>query len=102
MQLFIVYLICFELWLLIYCRVVRWQLARRRQGTHASKRLDQVRGSTKKPHAQKGTGRARQGTRRAPHMRGGATVWGPVPRSHAFGKFIYLFNLYLFSLLNVN
>ncbi|CAI5458171.1 unnamed protein product [Closterium sp. Yama58-4] len=65
-------------------RVVCWQLAKRRQGTHSTKRACEVRGSSKKPWKQKGTGRARHGSRRGPQFRGGATMHGPKPRSHAF------------------
>ena len=65
-------------------RVILWQLAKRRSGTHKTKTMSEVRGSTKKPFKQKGTGRARQGSRRAPHMRGGGTAFGPVVRSHEF------------------
>ncbi len=64
--------------------VVRKQLAARRQGTHAVKRRADVSGGGKKPFKQKGTGRARQGTTRAPHMRGGGRVFGPEPRSYDF------------------
>ncbi len=63
-------------------RVVLWQKAKARAGTHKTKGIDDVRGSTKKPFAQKGTGRARRGSNYAPHMRGGAVVFGPVVRSH--------------------
>lgn len=52
------------------------------QGTHKAKSRSEVRGGGIKPFRQKGTGRARQGTIRAPQMRGGATVFGPVPRSY--------------------
>jgi large subunit ribosomal protein L4 len=64
--------------------VVRAQLAARRQGTHATKQRAMVAGGGKKPWRQKGTGRARQGSTRAPHWRGGGSVFGPQPRSHAF------------------
>jgi large subunit ribosomal protein L4 len=64
--------------------VVRQQLANRRQGTHATRRRAEVSGGGKKPWRQKGTGRARQGSTRAPHWRGGGVVFGPQPRSHAF------------------
>jgi len=64
-------------------RMVRWQLAKRRAGTHKTKEIGEVRGTTAKPYRQKGTGRARQGSRRSPQFRGGATIFGPVPRSHA-------------------
>lgn len=63
-------------------RMVRWQLAKRRQGSHKTKTLGEVRGTTKKPFRQKGTGRARQGSSRAPQFRGGGTAFGPVVRSH--------------------
>ncbi|MEZ4323432.1 MAG: 50S ribosomal protein L4 [Myxococcota bacterium] len=62
---------------------VRYQLSKRRQGTHAVKRRSDVSGGGKKPYKQKGTGRARQGTTRAPQWRGGGVVFGPEPRSHA-------------------
>jgi len=65
-------------------RMVNWQLAKRRAGTHKTKTVSEVSGTGKKPFRQKGTGRARQGTARAPHMRGGAVVHGPVPRDHGF------------------
>ncbi|MEM7047133.1 MAG: 50S ribosomal protein L4 [Pseudomonadota bacterium] len=64
--------------------VVRWQRARARAGTHKTKELSDVRGSTRKPHKQKGTGRARAGSIRVAHWRGGATVFGPRVRSHGF------------------
>ena len=64
-------------------RVVRWQLAKRQAGTHKAKIISAVSGTTKKPFKQKGTGGARQGSMRAPHMRGGGVIFGPVPRSHA-------------------
>jgi len=61
---------------------VRRQLAARRAGTHSSKNRAAVSGGGAKPHRQKGTGRARQGTTRAPQMAGGGVVFGPVPRGH--------------------
>ena len=64
-------------------QMVRYQLNKRRAGTHKTKVLSEVSGTGKKPFAQKHTGRARFGTLRAPQMRGGYTVFGPVPRSHA-------------------
>lgn len=64
-------------------RVVRWQLAKRQAGTHKTKGISEISGTTKKPFKQKGTGRARQGSMRAAQWRGGATVFGPVVRSHA-------------------
>ena len=58
------------------------QLAGRHLGTHDTKTRGEVRGGGKKPYRQKGTGRARQGTRSAPHYRGGGVVFGPHPRSY--------------------
>ncbi len=68
----------------ILARVVNWQLARRRAGTHKAKGISETQGTTKKPYKQKGTGRARQGSLRSPQFRGGARIFGPVVRSHAF------------------
>ena len=68
----------------ILARVVNWQLARRRAGTHKAKGISEIRGTTKKPYKQKGTGRARQGSLRSPQFRGGARIFGPLVRSHAF------------------
>jgi|JI102314A2RNA_FD_contig_41_5647102_length_1517_multi_2_in_0_out_0_3 large subunit ribosomal protein L4 len=65
-------------------QVVRKQLAARRAGTHAVKHRAEVSGGGRKPYKQKGTGRARQGTTRAPQWRGGGVVFGPTPRSHDF------------------
>ena len=67
----------------ILARMVNWQLAKRRAGTHKTKDLGEVSGTTKKPYKQKGTGRARQGSLRAAQFRGGGIVFGPVVRSHA-------------------
>eukprot|EP00262_Sarcandra_glabra_P009589 TRINITY_DN24017_c0_g1_i1.p1 TRINITY_DN24017_c0_g1~~TRINITY_DN24017_c0_g1_i1.p1 ORF type:complete len:329 (+),score=49.16 TRINITY_DN24017_c0_g1_i1:178-1164(+) len=64
-------------------RVVRWQLAKRQQGTHSTKTISEVSGTGRKPYPQKGTGRARHGTLRGPQFRHGATMHGPKPRSHA-------------------
>jgi large subunit ribosomal protein L4 len=64
-------------------RVVTWQLAKRQAGTHKTKLVSDISGTTAKPFRQKGTGNARQGTRRAAQMRGGGTAFGPVVRSHA-------------------
>jgi large subunit ribosomal protein L4 len=58
------------------------QLAGRRLGTHDTKTRGEVRGGGRKPYRQKGTGRARQGSRTAPHYRGGGVVFGPHPRSY--------------------
>ncbi len=65
-------------------QVVRMQRASWRAGTHSTKTRGQVRGGGKKPWRQKGTGRARQGTIRAPHWRGGGVVFGPHPRNYDF------------------
>jgi large subunit ribosomal protein L4 len=64
-------------------RMVNWQLAKRQAGTHKTKGISDISGTTKKPFAQKGGGRARQGSLRSPQFRGGATIFGPVVRSHA-------------------
>jgi large subunit ribosomal protein L4 len=64
-------------------QVVVAQLAAARQGTHKTKRRGEVSGAGRKPFKQKGTGRARQGSIRAPQMTGGGIVHGPVPRSYA-------------------
>ena len=68
----------------ILARVVNWQLTKRRAGTHKAKGISEIRGTTKKPYRQKGTGRARQGSLRSPQFRGGARIFGPVVRSHGF------------------
>jgi large subunit ribosomal protein L4 len=64
-------------------QVVVAQQAAARQGTHATKRRGEVRGGGRKPYKQKGTGRARQGSTRAPQFAGGGVVHGPQPRSYA-------------------
>ena len=58
------------------------QQANARHGTHDTKTRGEVRGGGRKPYRQKGTGRARQGSTRAPQWRGGGTVWGPHPRAY--------------------
>jgi large subunit ribosomal protein L4 len=64
-------------------QVVTAQLAGRHLGTHATKKRGEVAGGGKKPYRQKGTGRARQGSIRAPQYAGGGVVFGPHPRSYA-------------------
>ena len=64
--------------------VVRWQLARRRAGTAKTKTMSEISGTTAKPWKQKGTGRARQGSRRSVQFVGGRTCHGPMPRSFDF------------------
>ncbi|MBR0651065.1 50S ribosomal protein L4 [Roseomonas terrae] len=68
----------------IMARVVHWQLAKRRAGTHKAKGMGEVSGTTKKPYRQKGTGNARQGSLRAPQYRKGGVVHGPVVRDHGY------------------
>lgn len=63
---------------------VKWQLAKRRAGNASTKRIGEVRGSSIKAWKQKGTGRARQGSRKAPHWVGGGSVFGPKPRSYEY------------------
>jgi large subunit ribosomal protein L4 len=64
-------------------QVVIAQLAAKRQGTHSTKTRGEVSGGGKKPYRQKGTGRARQGSTRAPQFTGGGTVHGPKPRDYS-------------------
>jgi large subunit ribosomal protein L4 len=68
----------------IMARVVHWQLAKRRAGTHKVKGMSEVSGTTRKPYKQKGTGNARQGSLRAPQFRKGGIVHGPVVRDHGY------------------
>ena len=68
----------------ILARMVNWQLAQRRSGNHKTKGISDIQGTTARPYKQKGTGRARQGSLRSPQFRGGAVIFGPVVRSHAF------------------
>ena len=66
-------------------RCVRWQLAKRRAGTHAVKNRGDIARTTKKLYKQKGTGNARHGSARVPQFRGGGRAFGPLPRSHEHG-----------------
>lgn len=68
----------------LFYEVINWQRARRRAGTHKVKGRSEVAGGGKKPFKQKGTGRARQGTSRAPNMPGGGVVHGPTPRDYSY------------------
>ncbi len=68
----------------ILARVIHWQLAKRRAGTHRTKGMGEVSGTTRKPYKQKGTGNARQGSLRAPQFRTGGVVHGPVVRDHGY------------------
>jgi len=68
----------------LVARVINWQLAKRRAGTHDTKEEAEVRGSGKKIYRQKGTGGARQGSKRGPHFRGGSVIFGPTPRDHGY------------------
>lgn len=65
-------------------RAVEWQRSKARAGTHKTKQIGDISGTTKKPWKQKGTGRARQGSLRSPQFRGGAVIFGPVVRSHEY------------------
>jgi len=68
----------------VLARMVTWQLARARAGTHKAKGRSEVTGSTRKPWRQKGTGRARAGNLKVSQMRGGGVAFGPTPRDHEF------------------
>jgi large subunit ribosomal protein L4 len=68
----------------LLARMINWQLAKKRSGSHKTKGISEISGTTAKPYKQKGTGRARQGSLRSPQFRGGAVIFGPVVRSHAF------------------
>lgn len=65
-------------------KIVHWQLAKRRSGTHSVKEIATISGSTRKIYAQKGTGQARHGSRKMNIFRGGAVIFGPVTRSHGY------------------
>lgn len=64
--------------------VVKWQLAKRRQGTHKAKTRTDVSGGGAKPYRQKGTGNARRGSSRSPLIRGGGVIFGPNPRDYSY------------------
>ncbi len=64
--------------------VVKWQRARRRQGTHMAKTRAMVRGTGAKPYKQKGTGNARRGSEKSPLIRGGGVIFGPSPRNYDY------------------
>ncbi len=68
----------------LFYEVVKWQMAKRRAGNASTKGRSEVSGGGRKPYRQKGTGRARQGSRRAPNHVGGGIVHGPRPRSYAY------------------
>ncbi len=67
----------------LLARMVNWQLAKRRAGTHKTKGRSEVSGSTRKQYRQKGTGRARIGAGDVSQFRGGGRAFGPVPRDHS-------------------
>ena len=67
----------------IIYRMIRYQAAKKQSGNHKTKGISEISGTTKKPFKQKGTGSARQGSKRSPQMRGGAVIFGPQVRSHA-------------------
>lgn len=67
----------------ILSRMINYQRAKKQSGNHKTKGISEVSGTTKKPWKQKGTGRARAGSLRAPQMRGGGIVFGPVVRKHS-------------------
>jgi large subunit ribosomal protein L4 len=68
----------------LIARVINWQRAKKRSGNHKTKTISEVSGTGRKPHRQKGTGRSRKGSLRAPQFRGGAVCFGPQPRSHHY------------------
>jgi large subunit ribosomal protein L4 len=68
----------------LFWEAVRMQLANRRRGTHSTKTVTEVNAHKKKPYRQKGTGRARHGSRVAMNMRGGGVVFGPKPRDYSY------------------
>lgn len=68
----------------IISQVIKWQLAKKRSGNSSTKTRSDVSGTTRKPWAQKETGKSRQGSLRSPHFRGGGVVFGPHPRSYEY------------------
>lgn len=68
----------------LFWEVVRWQLAKRRAGTHSTKHRSDVTGTGKKPYRQKGTGNARRGTFKSGHHVGGGAQFGPKPRDYSY------------------
>ena len=68
----------------LFWEVVRWQLAKRRAGTHSTKHRSDVSGTGKKPYRQKGTGNARRGTFKSGHHVGGGAQFGPKPRDYSY------------------
>jgi len=68
----------------LFWEVVKMERANARRGTHSTKTVSEVKGSTKKPYKQKGTGRARHGSNYAMNMRGGGVVFGPKPRDYSY------------------
>ena len=68
----------------ILARVVTWQLAKKQAGTHQTKEIGAVSGTTKKMYKQKGTGSARHGSKRGAQFRGGGIIFGPVTRDHSY------------------
>lgn len=64
--------------------IVHWQRAKKRAGTQSAKTRGEVHGTTKKPFKQKGTGSARQGDKKSPHMRGGGVAFAPKPRDYGY------------------
>ena len=75
---------CFKVLPDLMHQYIRFQNAKSRQGSHKTKTRSEVKGRSKKPFSQKGTGNARQGSSKPPHFRGGATSMGPVNRDHSF------------------
>lgn len=68
----------------LIAEIVHWQRAKRRAGTQSAKTRGEVHGTAKKPFKQKGTGSARQGDKKSPHMRGGGVAFAPKPRDYGY------------------